>query len=180
MKEIISEVMLHAATFIIFLMIFFFTFVCWVQKKAMVRDILAMIRGTIGQPPISTAGTEFNTPSAMQLEIDKLNDKVLIIVHTLVPGLVLALIVGAYFVAPSCFWHSVTNALWSLPFIAVAEFTIVGAFMYNYVELDQQTIVQIASNFVGGGKGTKDCNYVENELATFLPRSIVDVLFPPN
>ena len=179
MKEVFSEVFMHIAVFVTFLIPFFFFFVVWVQKKAMIRDMLAMARSIVGDAPIDTSGVNFNSSTSFQSSIDMSNQHIISIVVTTIPALVIALIAGAYIVAPDCFLHSFQNAIFALPFIAFAEFTIVAAFMYNFIAVDDQTVAQLVSTLFNNPSKTTSCNYVRNALSNILPTFLVNIVDPP-
>ena len=178
MKEIFSEVFLHMALFIIFLMVFFFFFVIWIQKKAMIRDFADMIRyieSELDTGNIDFSKVSFNSPTSIQTQIDQSNQKTLTLVATVIPTAVISLVAAAYLIAPHCFWHNAVNALFALPFIAVAEFTIVGAFMYNYIVVDSATIAQVVSNFTGKNP-TGDCGYMYKFMSSVLPSWLLGLI----
>jgi hypothetical protein len=178
MKEIFSEVFLHIALFITFLMVFFFFFVVWIQKKAMIRDFVVMIKSIetdLDTGNINFSNITFNTPTTIQAQISANNQKVMNIIAMIIPTVVLGLIASAYILAPHCFWHNVVNTFFALPFIAFAEFVIVGAFMYNYIAIDTTTVEQVISNFTGQNP-SGDCGYIYGVLAKILPAWMISIV----
>lgn len=187
-----TEVLTHTSFFMLFLPFFFFFYVSGVQSKSFTKDLFNSIK-----PAINSSGILINKDSDInftqvttelanvainseyaQTETSHIltNNKNTILIASLVFGLS-----GAFFLAIALFIHyrngeSIKDLLLSniitLAFIIMSEFVIVGVFLPNFVEMNDE--------FINGVLGGGIClDYVYDFLQKTLTPTLLNLFYKP-
>jgi hypothetical protein len=176
-----------------FLALFYFTFVTYIQSAGLVNDLFNIVESQL----LITAA--FTTPAKVQalsnsinssLEeaaqeippVDSQNKKIAMYVGIVVgitSSLLLGLGIYLQYASGGSIYELLMSNLIVLVFIAVSEFAIVGLFLRNFVEIDQEFAVGITSvqlDAAGGGGVPDTCNFVNEFLETIFPASVVNAI----
>jgi hypothetical protein len=188
-----GEICVHSAFFMAFLALFYFTFVTYIQSAGLVNDLFNIVESQL----LITA--TFTTPAKVQalsnsinssLEeaaqeippVDSQNKKIAMYVGIVVgitSSLLLGLGIYLQYASGGSIYELLMSNLIVLVFIAVSEFAIVGLFLRNFVEIDQEFAVGITSvqlDAAGGGGVPDTCNFVNEFLETIFPASVVNAI----
>lgn len=178
---LIADVLMHSGLFVIFLLSFFYTFIAYIQRVALYRDIRNMIdsylqdvflvSNDLQRKSQITAIEAYikNASSNMkdqQNEFDYTNRK--IVTNTMLIGLLPAIfavgisIVITYYSGESLFEFIAQNLI-TLAFIMVSEFIIVGLFLNSFAIIDAAFI---KATFISQSHETnrRQCEYISNWL----------------
>lgn len=177
MKEVISEFILHETIFLIVLITLYFLVLAPLNQYAIMKDIyytldqfMTIIRQDLGStgilPPL-TSVIDLSSIDSAQASVDAQNKVVLKPFLIAFPIVCVVLFGIAFFLARSHFLEIFVDVLWTIPFIFLAEFIIVGGFIYTNVSFDLFSILSIFATITSEFKST--CNYMTNYLRTIVP-----------
>jgi hypothetical protein len=177
MKEVISEFILHETIFLIVLITLYFFVLAPLNQYAILKDIyyamdqfMNIIRQDLGStgilPPLSEI-MDLSSIEASQATVDAQNKVILKPFLIAFPIVCVILFAIAYFLARSHFLEIFVDVLWTIPFIFLAEFIIVGIFIYSNVSFDLFSITSIFATVTSEFKST--CNYMTNYIRSIVP-----------
>lgn len=184
-----GEVCVHSGFFMLFLLLFYFTYVLFIQNQAFVNDLWGLI-----QEPIETLKL-FDPSGVAQLgqklkQIDasammggsgweSQNNAIRTNVMIIMPSIAAVLIILGFFLqyhAGGSLFEMLLSNLIVLGFIAVTEFGIVGLFLSNFVEIDKEFVKAMllynvtTENAFGG-----QCDFVGQFLNSVLPSFLINL-----
>lgn len=184
----LAEILVHTSFFAAFLTGFYFLFVTYIQTQSLdsdlfnvfepyiinsaiwsdpskVHDVLAQLDGIVSNIESSS---DFNKANNDILEKNKnISNKVALYVGIICPLLFIFGVLIEYFSGGSVYDLLISNII-VIVFIAVSELFIVGVFLRNFIEIDNDFInaIPIASST------NRSCNFVEDFLQQHIPSFI--------
>lgn len=179
-----ADVCTHTSFFIIFLAIFYFTFVTYIQTESLSTDLFNIIQTNFNtsmafstSDNLNKISQEINSKLASvesTIPPPKTNNATIILVVEIVVGILgpVLLLLGLYLQYINN--ESITDLLVSnivvILFIAVSELFIVGMFLRNFIEIDSKFISAIIPAV---NSQYYKCDFVAGFLDTFLPSGLV-------
>jgi hypothetical protein len=184
----LAEILVHTSFFAAFLTGFYFLFVTYIQTQSLdsdlfnvfepyiinsaiwsdpskVHDVLGQLDGVVSNIESSS---DFNEANNDILEKNKnISNKVALYVGIICPLLFIFGILIEYFSGGSIYDLLISNII-VIVFIAVSELFIVGVFLRNFIEIDNDFI-----NAIPVANATnRSCNFVEDFLQQHIPSFI--------
>lgn len=178
---LIADVLMHGGIFAIFLISFFYTFVVFIQKVAIYRDIRQILDSYLEDIYLTSSELQRTSQTTAidvflknaggeavkeQDELDYTNNDVvrMSMLLGIVPasiGIILAIII-TYFNGENVMEFILQNLI-TLGFIVVSEFLIVGLFLNSFVIIDGRFI---KATFISQSHETnmRQCEYVDEWL----------------
>jgi len=179
-----AEVCAHTSFFIMFLSIFYFTFVTYIQTESLSNDLFNIIQTNLN------TSMAFSTPdnlNKISQEIDsklasiqsivpppQTNNATIILTVEIAVGILgpVLLLLGIYlqYINNESISELIASNIVVILFIAISELFIVGMFLRNFIEIDTQFISAIVPAV---NSQYYKCDFVAGFLDTFLPSGLV-------
>ena len=191
-----ADVLSHAAFFIGFLPLFFFLYVSPTQVKALSKDIFEILKPYIVDSLVSNNPNApdalislVNTTSSDMKNNSDLNyafsdkivkNKMIITIVAATAGILFPILLGIAIYLEYRSGGSIVNLLLAnlvvLAFVAISEFAIVGLFLQNLVEVDDDYVKAEISNQYYSPNYYK-CMFVEQYAKEHLPSFMYNLFF---
>jgi len=184
----LAEILVHTSFFAAFLTGFYFLFVTYIQTQSLdsdlfnvfepyiinsaiwsdpskVHDVLGQLDGIVSNIESSS---DFNKANNDILEKNKnISNKVALYVGIICPLLFIFGVLIEYFSGGSVYDLLISNII-VIVFIAVSELFIVGVFLRNFIEIDNDFINAIPV----ANASNRSCNFVEDFIQQHIPSFI--------
>jgi hypothetical protein len=184
----LAEILVHTSFFAAFLTGFYFLFVTYIQTQSLdsdlfnvfepyiinsaiwsdpskVHDVLGQLDGIVSNIESSS---DFNKANNDILEKNKnISNKVTLYVGIICPLLFIFGVLIEYFSGGSVYDLLISNII-VIVFIAVSELFIVGVFLRNFIEIDNDFINAIPV----ANASNRSCNFVEDFIQQHIPSFI--------
>lgn len=184
----LAEILVHTSFFAAFLTVFYFLFVTYIQTQSLdsdlfnvfepyiinsaiwsdpskVHDVLGELDGVVSNIESSS---DFNKANNNILENNKnISNQVALYVGIICPLLFIFGILIEYFSGGSVYDLLISNII-VIVFIAISEFFIVGIFLRNFIEIDNDFINAIPV----ANSTNRSCNFVEDFIQQHIPSFI--------
>jgi len=185
----LAEILVHTSFFGAFLTGFYFLFVTYIQTQSLdsdlfnvfepyiinsaiwsdpskVHDVLGQLDGIVSNIESSS---DFNEANNNIIEKNKkISNQVALYVGIICPLLFIFGVLIEYFSGGSVYDLLISNII-VIVFIAVSELFIVGVFLRNFIEIDNDFINAIP---IASSTNNRSCNFVEDFLQQHIPSFI--------